>query len=423
MIVLSGAALVLPTCSLARTLVIDEAGLPKFDPTRRRPTRARISLFTATTSSPASSTFTCTASTASTRSTCGRRTTPSPRSPSGCRATASRRLSDDRRVWTDALRRVLDQVRRARESPGPRAARVLRRISRATSSIPNTQARSPRVSTLARAAPGHVGQVGQVGRWVKWVRSSGGSAGTTNLLDGGSRAGRLHGRDILANRTRGPRRRHRDPCARARRRPRSRPLAGGARASRLARHSRRLRRGPRGHRSRRAQATHLFNRMPRSITGRPGWPAPCSRPMRSPRRSSATACTCTRPDAHRDRSERPSRIWQSAMRRRRPGCRGVARRARRPGDHGGESTALLADGTIAGSILTMDRAFRTLVGPVGSRWSTPRPFARQPQRGSSPGGHGVLRRTRSPTSWSSIPTSRSYRPTSRTARICRRADT
>jgi N-acetylglucosamine-6-phosphate deacetylase len=31
----------------------------------------------------------------------------------------------------------------------------------------------------------------------------------------------------------------------------------------------------------------------------------------------------------------------------------------------GESTALLADGTIAGSILTMDRAFRTLVGTMG----------------------------------------------------------
>lgn len=31
----------------------------------------------------------------------------------------------------------------------------------------------------------------------------------------------------------------------------------------------------------------------------------------------------------------------------------------------GESTALLADGTVAGSILTMDRAFRTLVGMMG----------------------------------------------------------
>ena len=31
----------------------------------------------------------------------------------------------------------------------------------------------------------------------------------------------------------------------------------------------------------------------------------------------------------------------------------------------GESTARLADGTIAGSVLTMDRAFQTLVGRVG----------------------------------------------------------
>ena len=31
----------------------------------------------------------------------------------------------------------------------------------------------------------------------------------------------------------------------------------------------------------------------------------------------------------------------------------------------GQSTALLADGTIAGSVLTMDRAFQTLIGQVG----------------------------------------------------------
>ena len=31
----------------------------------------------------------------------------------------------------------------------------------------------------------------------------------------------------------------------------------------------------------------------------------------------------------------------------------------------GERTALLPDGTIAGSVVTMDRVFQTLVGPVG----------------------------------------------------------
>jgi len=57
----------------------------------------------------------------------------------------------------------------------------------------------------------------------------------------------------------------------------------------------------------------------------------------------------------------------------------------------GESTALLADGTIAGSILTMDRAFQTLVGRVGiSLVDAATICATTPARELGLVGHGLL---------------------------------
>jgi N-acetylglucosamine-6-phosphate deacetylase len=57
----------------------------------------------------------------------------------------------------------------------------------------------------------------------------------------------------------------------------------------------------------------------------------------------------------------------------------------------GESTALLADGTIAGSVLTMDRAFQTLVGRVGiSLVDAATICATTPARELGLVGHGVL---------------------------------
>jgi N-acetylglucosamine-6-phosphate deacetylase len=57
----------------------------------------------------------------------------------------------------------------------------------------------------------------------------------------------------------------------------------------------------------------------------------------------------------------------------------------------GESTALLADGTIAGSILTMDRAFQTLVGRVGiSLVDAVAICATTPARELGLVGHGLL---------------------------------
>jgi N-acetylglucosamine-6-phosphate deacetylase len=57
----------------------------------------------------------------------------------------------------------------------------------------------------------------------------------------------------------------------------------------------------------------------------------------------------------------------------------------------GERTALLADGTIAGSVLTMDRAFQTLVGPVGlSLVDAATVCATTPARELGLIGHGLL---------------------------------
>jgi N-acetylglucosamine-6-phosphate deacetylase len=58
---------------------------------------------------------------------------------------------------------------------------------------------------------------------------------------------------------------------------------------------------------------------------------------------------------------------------------------------GGDTTALLADGTIAGSILTMDRAFQTLVDRVGIPLVDAATIcATTPARELGLVGHGVL---------------------------------
>src|SRR4029077_20601012 len=57
----------------------------------------------------------------------------------------------------------------------------------------------------------------------------------------------------------------------------------------------------------------------------------------------------------------------------------------------GPATALRADGTIAGSVLTMDRAFQTLVGQVGlSLVDAATICATTPARELGLVGHGIL---------------------------------
>jgi len=71
----------------------------------------------------------------------------------------------------------------------------------------------------------------------------------------------------------------------------------------------------------------------------------------------------------------------------------IGRRARLGGQSitAGESSALLDDGTIAGSVLTMDGAFRTLVGPIGLPVIDAATLcATTPARELGLVGHGVL---------------------------------
>ena len=121
------------------------------------------------------------------------------------------------------------------------------------------------------------------------------------------------------------------------------------------------------------QATHLFNRMPAARPPRSrASPAPCSRPTTSPPRSSATASTSTPPScARRSPPSGPSRVMAITDGTAASGLP-VGRRASLGGQPitVGESAAFLDDGTIAGSVLTMDRAFQMLVGrdrPVARR--------------------------------------------------------
>ena len=65
--------------------------------------------------------------------------------------------------------------------------------------------------------------------------------------------------------------------------------------------------------------------------------------------------------------------------------------ARRPADHGRRSAALLDDGTLAGSVLTMERAFQVLVGRIGlSLVDAATLCATTPARELGLVGHGVL---------------------------------
>ena len=325
------------------------------NPLRRAVGRSRRPLpFTATTSCPGSSTCTCTASRASTRWIRCRATARSRRSPPACRATASPRFV--RRPWRAGRRRCaacsIRCAARAKRRRRDRRA-CCPRTSRATSSTRSTAARSPRPACAALGRRSGQERAGRAGGG----RTERSDFTAADILAEIERAAPDVGIVTLAS-----------------------ELDGGldlvrwlvvARTSRVAGPLRRDLRGRRSRRSRRARGTRRTSSTGcrRSVTARRAWSARCCRPTRSPRSSSATASTSIRrssaprspPSGRRGSSRSPTAPPP-------PACRSVARPCSAASAiTAGEQTALLPDGTIAGSVLTMDRAFQMLIGPRRSR--------------------------------------------------------
>ena len=280
----------------------------------------------------------------------------------------------------EALRRVLDQVRsarakRRRPALGARAARASRE-----------QLHQPRIPR--RPADGMPAQS---------ARGAGGGRGRTGAerQEGAERRAEFARAGHPArDRARGAGRRHRDARAGARRRARSRALGVGSRPSRVARpfgatYDEALAAIAAGAR----HATHLFNRMPPLGHRAPGLAGAVLQTDEV-----AAELICDGFHVHPAivrmaiAAKRPSRVIAITDGTAASGLP-VGRRARLGGQPitVGESAAFLDDGTLAGSVLTMDRAFQTLVGRIGlSPVDAATLCATTPARELGLVGHGVL---------------------------------
>ena len=326
------------------------AASPKSDPTRRRPaTPRRRSPSTAITSCRASSTCTCTASRASTRSIAG----DGDRVDRGATAALRRHrlLPDDCRVRAGCATAVLDRSARARATPLPRAARVLPAHLESNFINPEYAARS-RSHACARRER-RSSRSGRAGQAAGGCRQGG---------DASLRARRF---SLEIERARAGRR-HRHARAGAGWRPGSDSLARGARASRVARSFRRdLRRGD-SRRLRRARGMRRIcsTACRRSATARRAWPVLCCRP-----RDRRGTHLRRRPRAPRDRpcgSCRQTAVARHGHHRRhrgrRPAAPGRARRSAASRLPPASRPRCSPTARSPAASLTMDRAFRMLVG-------------------------------------------------------------
>jgi N-acetylglucosamine-6-phosphate deacetylase len=247
----------------------------------------------------------------------------------------------------DALRRVLDQVRRARQAPPARAARVLPAHLESNFINPEYRgAQPPACLRTPRAAlgSGEAGGAGRAGEFdggdiLHEIERAAPDVGIVTLapeLDGGLDLVRwlaARGHRVSLGHSAATY----DEALAA--------IAAGAR-----------------------HATHLFNRMPRLDHRAPGLVGAVLQTDEV-----AAEIICDGAHVHPAlirtaiAAKRPSRIFAISDATAAAGLP-AGSRALLGGQpiFAGPSTALLADGaTIAGSILTMDRAFETLVGRVG----------------------------------------------------------
>ena len=284
----------------------------------------------------------------------------------------------------EALRRVLDQVRRARETPGARSARVL--PAHLESNFINPEyagaqpagcLRSPRAALAALKGPPHTGVD------VRWAAPSGPPSGDVTaaaILAEIARAAPDVGIVTLAS-----------------------ELDGGLDLVRwLASRGHRVSLGHSGATYDEAlaaiaagarHATHLFNRMPPLSHRAPGLVGAV---LQTDEVAAELICDGLHVHPALIRTaiaaKRPSRVFAITDA---TAAAGLPRgsRAWLGGQPitAGEATALLPDGTIAGSVLTMDRAFQTLVGRVGIPLVDAATIcATTPARELSLVGHGVL---------------------------------
>jgi len=252
----------------------------------------------------------------------------------------------------DALRRVLDQVRRARQTPSARAARVL--PAHLESNFINPEYRGAQPSGCLRSPQAALGAGGAGG-----AGRAGGSGGepftAEDILAEIERASPDVGIVTLAPELNGGIDLVRWLAARGHR------VSLGHSAATYDEALEAIAAGAR-------HATHLFNRMPRLDHRAPGLVGAVLQTDEV-----AAEIICDGAHVHPAlirtaiAAKRPSRIFAITDATAAAGLP-AGSRALLGGQTiiAGPSTALLADGvTIAGSVLTMDRAFQTLVGRVG----------------------------------------------------------
>jgi len=277
----------------------------------------------------------------------------------------------------DALRSVLDQVRRARETPEPRSARVLPAHLESNFVNPDMRGaqpmaclRSPRTA-LEGVGAGEAGKAGGAGREafdgadiLREIERAAPDVGIVTVaseLDGGLDLVRW-----LSARGHRPSLGH----SNATYEEALAAIAAGAR-----------------------HATHLFNRMPPLGHRAPGLAGAI---LQTDEVAAELICDGfhVHPALVRTAiaAKRPSRVFAITDGTAAAGLP-VGRRARLGGHAitAGESAAYLDDGTVAGSVLTMDRCFQVLVGRIGlSPVDAVTLCATTPARELGLVGHGVL---------------------------------
>jgi N-acetylglucosamine-6-phosphate deacetylase len=248
-----------------------------------------------------------------------------------------------------ALRRVLDQVRRARQTPSPHAARVL--PAHLESNFINPEYRGAQPAACLRTPRAALGSGGSGGAG----RAGSGDFTAAEILAEIERAAPDVGIVTLAPELDGGLDLVRWLAARGHR------VALGHSGATYDEALAAIAAGAR-------HATHLFNRMPRLDHRAPGLVGAVLQTDEV-----AAEIICDGAHVHPAlirtaiAAKRPSRIFAITDATALAGLP-VGARALLGGQPivAGKSTALLSDGvTIAGSILTMDRAFQTLVGRVG----------------------------------------------------------